>query len=194
MLNSMDEKKKGGKKVDPTLYSHDDGVVNLKEPPGKLQATQAETDEEMLQVIVTRILLGSYFSISRGVLADTVPKAVMHFLVNSVGRGLQQHLIQSLYHPNIVPSLLMEHPETEAKRQAAKAKLSALSSAASAMGSMPADLAAAGAEAAESALTRLLCMINMIHKLKTTSRRDETSLIAIARGASPRVPRTRASR
>ena len=145
MLNSMDEKKKGGKKVDPTLYSHDDGVVNLKEPPGKLQATQAETDEEMLQVIVTRILLGSYFSISRGVLADTVPKAVMHFLVNSVGRGLQQHLIQSLYHPNIVPSLLMEHPETEAKRQAAKAKLSALSSAASAMGSMPADLAAAGA-------------------------------------------------
>ena len=145
MLNSMDEKKKGGKKVDPTLYSHDDGVVNLKEPPGKLQATQAETDEEMLQVIVTRILLGSYFSISRGVLADTVPKAVMHFLVNSVGRGLQQHLIQSLYHPNIVPSLLMEHPETEAKRQAAKAKLSALSSAASAIGSMPADLAAAGA-------------------------------------------------
>ena len=145
MLNSMDEKKKGRKKVDPTLYSHDDGVVNLKEPPGKLQATQAETDEEMLQVIVTRILLGSYFSISRGVLADTVPKAVMHFLVNSVGRGLQQHLIQSLYHPNIVPSLLMEHPETEAKRQAAKAKLSALSSAASAMGSMPADLAAAGA-------------------------------------------------
>ena len=69
----------------------------------------------------------------------------MHFLVNSVGRGLQQHLIQSLYHPNIVPSLLMEHPETEAKRQAAKAKFSALSSAASAIGSMPADLAAAGA-------------------------------------------------
>ena len=57
-------------------------------------------------VLVTRILLGSYFSISRGVLADTVPKAVMHFLVNSVARGLQQHLIQSLYHPNLVPSLL----------------------------------------------------------------------------------------
>jgi dynamin 1-like protein len=39
-------------------------------------------------VLVTRILLGSYFAISRGVLADTVPKAVMHFLVNSVARGL----------------------------------------------------------------------------------------------------------
>ena len=61
-------------------------------------------------MLVTRILLGSYFAISRGVLADTVPKAVMHFLVNSVQRGLQQHLIQSLYHPNLVPSLLTEHP------------------------------------------------------------------------------------
>lgn len=70
---------------------------------------------------------GSYFSISRGVLADTVPKAVMHFLVNSVARGLQQHLIQSLYHPNLVPSLLQEHPETESLRLAATAKFNALS-------------------------------------------------------------------
>ena len=119
----------------------------------------------------------------------------MHFLVNSVGRGLQQHLIQSLYHPNIVPSLLMEHPETEAKRQAAKAKLSALEfrcerHGVHARGSSP----PRRPKPLESALTRLACMINMIHKLKTTSRRNETSLIAIARGASPRVPRTRASR
>jgi|MDSW01.1.fsa_nt_gb dynamin 1-like protein len=127
------------------MFSHENGVVTLKDPPGKLQASQPETDEEMLQVLVTRILLGSYYSISRGVLADTVPKAVMHFLVNSVARGLQQHLIQSLYHPNVVPSLLTEHPETEALRAAAKAKYAALSSAAAAIGSMPADLAAAGA-------------------------------------------------
>jgi|TARA_B110000977_G_scaffold145061_1_gene184116 dynamin 1-like protein len=69
----------------------------------------------------------------------------MHFLVNSVQRGLQQHLIQSLYHPNVVNSLLTEHPETEAKRQSAKAKYAALSSAASAIGGMPSELASAGA-------------------------------------------------
>ena len=126
------------------LYSHENGVVSLKEPPGKIQASEPETDEELLQVLVTRILLGSYFAISRGVLADTVPKAVMHFLVNSVQRGLQQHLIQSLYHPNLVPSLLTEHPETEAKRLAARNKYKALSQAAQAIGAMPADLAAAG--------------------------------------------------
>jgi dynamin 1-like protein len=127
------------------LYSHDDGVVTLREPPGKLQATEPTTDEEMLQVFVTRILLGSYFSISRGILTDTVPKAVMHFLVNSVSRGLQQHLIQSLYHPNVVPSLLTEHPETEAKRIAAKAKYGALSAAANAISTLPSELASAGA-------------------------------------------------
>jgi dynamin 1-like protein len=99
----------------------------------------------MLQVIVTRILLGSYYSISRGVLTDTVPKAVMHFLVNSIARGLQQHLIQSLYHPNVVSSLLTEHPETEAKRVAAKAKFSALSAAAATVATMPSELAGAGA-------------------------------------------------
>ena len=126
------------------LYSHENGVVSLKEPPGRIQASEPETDEELLQVLVTRILLGSYFAISRGVLADTVPKAVMHFLVNSVQRGLQQHLIQSLYHPNLVPSLLTEHPETEAKRLAARNKYKALSAAAAAIGAMPADLAAAG--------------------------------------------------
>ena len=69
----------------------------------------------------------------------------MHFLVNSVSRGLQQHLIQSLYHPNVVPSLLTEHPETEAKRVAAKAKYAALSAAAGTIGSMPSELASAGA-------------------------------------------------
>ena len=126
------------------LYSHENGVVSLMEPPGRILASEPETDEELLQVLVTRILLGSYFAISRGVLADTVPKAVMHFLVNSVQRGLQQHLIQSLYHPNLVPSLLTEHPETEAKRLAARNKYKALSAAAAAISAMPADLAAAG--------------------------------------------------
>ena len=134
----------------------------------------------MLQ-IVTRILLGSYF-ISRGVLADTVPKAVMRAV--SRGSRLQQHL-SSRASLNLVPSLLMEHPETEAAM--APAKLSAGSLRAP-WGPCPRIRRGNGAEA----VTRL-CMINMIAS-KTTARRDETSLIAIARGASPRVPRTRASR
>jgi dynamin 1-like protein len=125
------------------LYSHEDGVVSLKEPPGKIQASEPQTNEELLQVLVTRILLGSYFSISRGVLADTVPKAVMHFLVNSVQRGLQQYLIQTLYDPATAGVLLQEHPDAEAKRVAVTSKYHALTQAAHAIGTMPAELAAA---------------------------------------------------
>ena len=60
------------------------------------------------QVKVTRVLLNSYFAISRAALANTVPKAVVHFLVNSIGRGLQQHLIGALYRENMFDPLLQE--------------------------------------------------------------------------------------
>ena len=46
---------------------------------------------------VTRLLVDSYFDIVRKNMQDNVPKAVMHFLVNHVQRGLQQHLIKTLY-------------------------------------------------------------------------------------------------
>ena len=46
---------------------------------------------------VTRVLVESYFALVRASLQDSVPKAVMHFLVLYVQRGLQQHLIRTLY-------------------------------------------------------------------------------------------------
>ena len=36
----------GGGKL---LYSHEDGVVALREPPSKIQASEPQTDEEILQ-------------------------------------------------------------------------------------------------------------------------------------------------
>ena len=46
---------------------------------------------------VTRVLVESYFALVRASLQDSIPKAVMHFLVLYVQRGLQQHLIRTLY-------------------------------------------------------------------------------------------------
>jgi len=111
-------------------YSIENGTVKLKEPPKKLNANACETNEEFLQVMVTRTLLGSYYRIARGILADTVPKAVMHFLVNSVSRGLRQHLIGVLYQPGIMKNLLMEDPEIAELRQEARARVKALNAAA----------------------------------------------------------------
>ena len=46
---------------------------------------------------MTRLLVECYFGIVRANLQDAVPKALMHFLVLRVQRGLQQHLIKSMY-------------------------------------------------------------------------------------------------
>jgi dynamin 1-like protein len=50
-----------------------------------------------LQVEVIRLLVSNYFDIVRSNLADLVPKALMRFLVHHSQRGLQQHLIATLY-------------------------------------------------------------------------------------------------
>ncbi len=65
--------------------------------PQTLKVQDAGSDQEQVQVEVTRLLVSSYFDIVRANLQDLVPKAVMHFLVNTVQRGLQQHLIKTIY-------------------------------------------------------------------------------------------------
>jgi dynamin 1-like protein len=116
------------------------GVVSLMSPPGILLPSQIDNDEELLQVLVTRTLLSSYFKLTRSVLADMVPKAIMHFLVNSIARGLQQHLISTLYHPNTVKQLLAEDPDSARMRRNATDRLAALNKAMSAISAFHAEL------------------------------------------------------
>ena len=62
-----------------------------------LRVQQGASEQEEVQVEVTRLLVECYFDIVRKNLQDAVPKAIMHFLVLFVQRGLQQRLIRSLY-------------------------------------------------------------------------------------------------
>jgi dynamin 1-like protein len=62
-----------------------------------LQVPGSASEQEAVQVEVTRLLVESYFDIVRKNLQDAVPKAIMRFLVNYAQRGLQQHLIRMLY-------------------------------------------------------------------------------------------------
>lgn len=124
----------------PDTFSLDGGALTLHEPPSMLRATEPETDEQILQVKVTRILLRSYFAIVRASLVDTVPKAVMHFLVNAVQRGLQQHLIRALYRDDLFTDLLREQPELAQQRAALSERLSALNEAVHALQEVPDEL------------------------------------------------------
>lgn len=62
-----------------------------------LRVPVSATEQEEVQVEVTRLLVEGYFALVRASLQDAVPKAVMHFLVMHVQRGMQQHLIRTLY-------------------------------------------------------------------------------------------------
>jgi dynamin 1-like protein len=62
-----------------------------------LRVQSSSSEQEDVQVEVTRLLVDCYFDIVRKNLQDAVPKAIMHFLVLFVQRGLQQRLIRCLY-------------------------------------------------------------------------------------------------
>jgi len=124
----------------PDSFSLDESGLQLHDPPSVLRATEPETDEEVLQVKVTRILLRSYFSIVRASLIDTVPKAVMHFLVNAAQVGLQQHLIRTLYRDDIFGDLLKEAPELATHRKHLRERLGALNEAVMALNEVPEEL------------------------------------------------------
>ena len=63
----------------------------------RMHACRRHTEQEEVEVEVIRRLVESYFGIVRRNLMDSVPKAIMHFMVNNTKRGLQQQLIQQLY-------------------------------------------------------------------------------------------------
>ncbi|XP_068331884.1 dynamin-related protein 3A-like [Pyrus communis] len=91
-------------------------TINLREPPSILRPVET-TENEAAEIIVTKLLLKSYYDIVRKNIQDLVPKAIMHFLVNSTIKNLQTGFIQKLYRENLFEELLKEHDELDSKRK-----------------------------------------------------------------------------
>ena len=64
-------------------------------------------------------LIKSYFYIVRKSIQDSVPKAIMHFLVNFVKDNLQSELVSSLYKQEAISSLLSESEHIGQRRKEA---------------------------------------------------------------------------
>ena len=130
-------------------YYYGSGNTSLPIPPATLTVADAScfasavSEAEEVQVEVTRTLVRCYFSIVARGLADAVPKAVMHFLVRSAARGLQQHLIQRLYREELFAELVAEAPGVARRREAARAAVAAAREGLAALDALPAALAAA---------------------------------------------------
>ncbi|XP_022731282.1 dynamin-related protein 3A-like isoform X2 [Durio zibethinus] len=96
--------------------------IQLREPPSILRPVEM-SENEATEIIVTKLLVQSYFDIVRKNIQDLVPKAIMHFLVNHTKRNLHNTFIQILYRENLFEELLQEQDEVVARRKHAQEML-----------------------------------------------------------------------
>ncbi|KAF3649461.1 hypothetical protein FXO38_11842 [Capsicum annuum] len=92
-------------------------MIQLKNPPSVLRPGEAET-EYQVEIIVTKILITSYYDIVRRNIQDLVPKAIMHYLVNHAKRNLLGTFIEKLYRENLFEDLLREKDNVVTQRRA----------------------------------------------------------------------------
>ncbi|WIA15453.1 hypothetical protein OEZ85_002099 [Tetradesmus obliquus] len=111
--------------------------------------SKPRNEHEEVQVEVIRLLVSNYFDIVRGNLADLVPKALMRFLVHHSQRGLQQHLIATLYRDSLAGELLQEREDVARSRGRAQAAVEALQAANATLEDVPSELAATMASVQE---------------------------------------------
>ncbi|KAL8948479.1 MAG: hypothetical protein Q9222_005338 [Ikaeria aurantiellina] len=104
----------------PVSNSQDDYSYDYDSQfPSTPQTTQDPelTEREALETELIRRLIFSYFNIVRETIADQVPKAVMHLLVNHSKDVVQNRLVSELYKEEYFGDLLYEDDGIKAERE-----------------------------------------------------------------------------
>ncbi|WCJ30437.1 dynamin related protein [Euphorbia peplus] len=103
-------------------------ITHLREHPSiwRPAETTEMTEHEAVEVIVTKLLVMSYYDIVRSNIQDLVPKAIMHFLVNHAKRELHNTFIHKLYRECNFEEFFQEKDEVAAKRKHARELLNVL--------------------------------------------------------------------
>ncbi|KAM6926148.1 dynamin-1-like protein isoform 4-T4 [Lycodopsis pacificus] len=103
---------------------HRGHAVNLLDVPVPVSRRLSAREQRDCEVIER--LIKSYFLIVRKNIQDSVPKAVMHFLVNHVKDCLQSELVGQLYKAGLLDDLLTESEDMAQRRTEAADMLKAL--------------------------------------------------------------------
>uniref|UniRef100_A0A3B4GEX5 Dynamin-1-like protein n=1 Tax=Pundamilia nyererei TaxID=303518 RepID=A0A3B4GEX5_9CICH len=99
-------------------------AINLLDtavPVSRKLSSREQRDCEVIQCLIK-----SYFLIVRKSIQDSVPKTVMHFLVNYVKENLQSELVGQLYKQPLLQELLIESQDTAQQRTEVAQMLEAL--------------------------------------------------------------------
>ncbi|KAG5830426.1 hypothetical protein ANANG_G00310490 [Anguilla anguilla] len=95
-------------------------AINLLDVP--IPFTRKLSSREQRDCEVIERLIKSYFLIVRKNIQDSVPKAVMHFLVNHVKDSLQSELVGQLYKAGLLDDLLTESEDMAQRPEAGHAE------------------------------------------------------------------------
>ncbi|XP_060740785.1 dynamin-1-like protein isoform X3 [Tachysurus vachellii] len=103
------------------LKGHAVNLLDVPVPVARKLSSREQRDCEVIERLIK-----SYFLIVRKNIQDSVPKAVMHFLVNHVKDSLQSELVGQLYKSGLLDDLLTESEDMAQRRKEAADMLQAL--------------------------------------------------------------------
>ncbi|XP_026449501.1 dynamin-related protein 3A-like isoform X1 [Papaver somniferum] len=112
--------------MEHNVMEHALSMIQLREPPSVLRPSETRSEQEAIEIAVTKLLLRSYYDIVRKNIEDSVPKAIMHFLVNHTKRDLHNVFIKKLYRDNLFEEMLQEPDEVAMKRKRTREMLRVL--------------------------------------------------------------------
>ncbi|EWC45980.1 dynamin-related protein DNM1 [Drechslerella stenobrocha 248] len=110
----------------PPMIQDYDTAPTFEEP--------ALSDREQMETELIRKLITSYFNIVREMIADQVPKAIMHLLVNHSKDVVQNRLVSELYREEYFEDLLYEDDNIKSERTKCERLLSTYKEAAKIIG------------------------------------------------------------
>ncbi|KAL0422447.1 UNVERIFIED_CONTAM: Dynamin-related protein 3A [Sesamum latifolium] len=169
-------------------------MIHLREPPSVLRPSETHSDQEAIEITVTKLLLRSYYDIVRKNIEDSVPKAIMHFLVNHTKRELHnvfhQKAVQNKTRDNLFEEMLQEPDEVSMKRKRTRDTLRVLQQAFRTLDELPLE-----AETVERGYSMGTDPTGLpkIHGLPTSSLYNTSSGSTESYSASPKTSKPRKS-
>ncbi|KAJ6366401.1 hypothetical protein OIU77_002895 [Salix suchowensis] len=154
----------------------------------KENSLKIHSEHESIEIVVTKLLLRSYYDIVRKNIEDSIPKAIMHFLVNHTKRELHNVFIRKLYRENLFEEMLQEPDEIAMKRKHTREQLRVLQQAFRTLDELPLE-----AETVERgySLSSDSTGLPKIHGLPTSTMYSSGSSDSYS--ASPKNPKSRKS-
>jgi len=101
-------------------------LQGLEHVPDRIKPSALPNDKETFETELIKYLLTSYFDVVRKNVKDTVPKSIMHFLVNKSKEMMQNELVSSLYREDLFEELLQESSLVQQRREQCKSMMDIL--------------------------------------------------------------------